>query len=44
MNGKLELAMENVVKMAEVNNVSKENITLIEEIGEKCKSPAVADE
>lgn len=43
-DGKLELNVPNLVKMAEANGLSQENCTIVEEVGNKCKSPLVADQ
>lgn len=43
-DGQLQLNVEGLVKMAEANGMSKENCTMIEEVGNKCKAPKISDE
>lgn len=43
-DGKLELAVENMMKMAEANGADKEKLAIAKEVAEKCKSPAVTEE
>lgn len=41
---KLEMDVENIVRLTEVHGFSKDKVDIIREVSEKCKSPAAADE
>lgn len=43
-DGKLVLAIDNIVKMAEANGTDKDKIAVAKEISEKCKSPEIEKE
>lgn len=43
-DGKLELSMDNIVKMAAANGADKEKLAVAQEVGEKCKSPEITEE
>lgn len=42
--GKLELAVDTIVKLSEANGADSKKVDLIRTVAEKCKSPAVTDE
>lgn len=43
-DGQLQFNVENMVKMAEANGISKEKCAILEDVANKCKAPKTEDE